>query len=424
MKKLWISIALLVIASGLAGALLKSGEWIFGLISMAFVAWATRNVFVKTTRERRAVGLLLDALRNDDYSRRINGLSEETALQLHDIADILRKLKKNAVEQELVHSTILRHISSGVILVDSRGYVLMANDKALEILGVSVLTHIDRLQECAPDIARSIIEMPSGGECRKDIGDGCSGRRVLHIHARVLEVAEKTLTTIVITDISREIERNETESWIRLTRMLVHEINNSLTPIVSIADMLKEESDSDEAVRGLSAISRICGDIKEFVNGVRSFSHIAEPSMRLVEIRPLLEDILQSCQGAGNADVSIVCDGSVMAWTDPALLGRAVGNVVLNAFQVMETVVTPRLYIRVRVSADENVVIDVSNNGPRISDAVANDIFVPFFTTRSDGQGIGLALSRRIMIALGGNLSFVPYSASDSDLTTFRFEIR
>ena len=262
MKKLWISIALLVIASGLAGALLKSGEWIFGLISMAFVAWATRNVFVKTTHERRAVGLLLDALRNDDYSRRITGLSEETALQLHDIADILRKLKKNAVEQELVHSTILRHISSGVILVDSRGYVLMANDKALEILGVSVLTHIDRLQECAPDIARSIIEMPSGGECRKDIGDGCSGRRVLHIHARVLEVAEKTLTTIVITDISREIERNETESWIRLTRMLVHEINNSLTPIVSIADMLKEESDSDEAVRGLSAISRICGDIK------------------------------------------------------------------------------------------------------------------------------------------------------------------
>ena len=122
--------------------------------------------------------------------------------------------------------------------------------------------------------------------------------------------------------------------------------------------------------------------------------------------------------------MSIVCDGSVMAWTDPALLGRAVGNVVLNAFQVMETVVTPRLYIRVRVSADENVVIDVSNNGPRISDAVANDIFVPFFTTRSDGQGIGLALSRRIMIALGGNLSFVPYSASDSDLTTFRFEIR
>ncbi|WP_290082395.1 hypothetical protein [Paramuribaculum intestinale] len=83
MKKLWISIALLVIASGLAGALLKSGEWIFGLISMAFVAWATRNVFVKTTRERRAVGLLLDALRNDDYSRRITGLSEETALQLY-----------------------------------------------------------------------------------------------------------------------------------------------------------------------------------------------------------------------------------------------------------------------------------------------------------------------------------------------------
>ena len=121
MKKLWISIALLVIASGLAGALLKSGEWIFGLISMAFVAWATRNVFVKTTRERRAVGLLLDALRNDDYSRRITGLSEETALQLYDIAGILRKLKKNAVEQELVHSTILRHISSGVILVDSRG---------------------------------------------------------------------------------------------------------------------------------------------------------------------------------------------------------------------------------------------------------------------------------------------------------------
>lgn len=142
MKKLWISIALLVIASGLAGALLKSGEWIFGLISMAFVAWATRNVFVKTTRERRAVGLLLDALRNDDYSRRITGLSEETALQLYDIAGILRKLKKNAVEQELVHSTILRHISSGVILVDSRGYVLMANDKALEILGVSVLTHM------------------------------------------------------------------------------------------------------------------------------------------------------------------------------------------------------------------------------------------------------------------------------------------
>ena len=142
MKKLWISIALLVIASGLAGALLKSGEWIFGLISMAFVAWATRNVFVKTTRERRAVGLLLDALRNDDYSRRITGLSEETALQLYDIAGILRKLKKNAVEQELVHSTILRHISSGVILVDSRGYVLMANDKALEILGAVSYTHL------------------------------------------------------------------------------------------------------------------------------------------------------------------------------------------------------------------------------------------------------------------------------------------
>lgn len=424
MKNVWIPISVLVLASAVTGALMVSGEWVFGIISMSVVIWAMHKSFVMLTREKRAVGLLLEALRNDDYSRRLTGTSDDTARQLHEISDILRNLKKSTIEQEVVYSTILRHISSGVILVDDRGYVLMANDMALKILGVEVLTHIDRLKESAPAIARCIVEMPSGGECHTEIGDGPSGRHVLHIHASVLEVAEKRLKTIVMTDISREIERNETESWIRLTRMLVHEINNSLTPIVSIADMLKEGSDSDEAVRGLSAISRICDDIREFVNGVRSFSHIAEPNMRLVDLRPLLYDLLLSCHGSGDAEVTVECDENLMAWTDPALLSRAIGNVVLNAFQAMETVVNPQLHIRAGVSTDDVVFIEVSNNGPRIADTVAHDIFVPFFTTRSQGQGVGLALSRRIMIALGGNLSLVPYSSSDCDLTTFRFEIR
>ena len=424
MRNPWVILTLVVLMSGLTGVLLTSGEWLFGFISAALLAWCLSRAAAVMRREKRAVGLLLESLRNDDYSRRLTDTGADTAGKLHEISSILRKIRKNAVEKDLLYATILRHIESGVLLMDSRGYVLMANGKFLELLGMDVITHIDRLSERAPAIADRIMGLASGGECRTEAVEDPCGHRVFYIHASVIEVGGKSLKAVVINDISREIERNETESWIKLTRVLVHEINNSLTPIVSIADMLKEGSDSAEAVRGLSAISRICGDIKEFVGGVRSFSHIAEPRMSLVELRPLLEQVIQSCRGAGKADICLECDSELMAWTDPSLLSRAVGNVAHNALQAVESVRQPRVMIKAEALTYDTVVIEVSNNGPHIPESISGDIFVPFFTTRPGGQGIGLALSRRIMIALEGNLSLEPYSSPDDEFTTFRFEIR
>lgn len=423
MRNPWVILTMVVLTSALTAILLMSEEWLFGVISAVLLACCLSSAASVMTRDKRAVGLLLDSLRNDDYSRRLTDTGADMAGKLHEISSILRSIRKSAVEKDLVHEAILNHISSGVLLIDSRGYVLMANGKALELFGMDVITHIDRLRSHAPAIAGRIMDLPSGGECRTDIGEDPAGHRIFHIHASVIDVADNRLKAVVITDISREIERNETESWIKLTRVLVHEINNSLTPIVSIADMLKEASDSEEAVKGLSAISRICGDIKDFVGGVRSFSHIAEPRMRLVELRPLLDQVVQSCRVGEKTEIFLECADSLMAWTDPSLLSRAVGNVTLNAIQAMESTASPRLIFKAYAEPDDTVVIEVANNGPRIPDSIAGDIFVPFFTMRSGGQGIGLALSRRIMVALDGNLSLMPYASADDALTVFRFEI-
>ena len=150
MRNPWVILTLVVLMSGLTGVLLTSGEWLFGFISAALLAWCLSRAAAVMRREKRAVGLLLESLRNDDYSRRLTDTGADTAGKLHEISSILRKIRKNAVEKDLLYATILRHIESGVLLMDSRGYVLMANGKFLELLGMDVITHIDRLSERAP----------------------------------------------------------------------------------------------------------------------------------------------------------------------------------------------------------------------------------------------------------------------------------
>ena len=211
-----------------------------------------------------------------------------------------------------------------------------------------------------------------------------------------------------ITDLRRPVQTVEVESWEKLTRVLTHEIMNSLTPVRSIAETMKGKAADTEVREAFDTIASSSGSLMSFVKNFRQFSLLPELQMRAFYLKPLLEKCIRMGEEYArdrSMRFSLMCfPPDVMVYTDEALLSRVIVNILKNAVEALPGVVS----VEAAVSADESVEIRITNDGELIAEENVEQIFTPFFTTRPSGSGIGLSLSRRIIAHLGGTLTLRP----------------
>ena len=367
-------------------------------------------------RNIKKVSFLFDAIDNGDFSFYFpteKGNKEDKILHqsLNRIKLFLQHTREEQMEREKYYEQILNAVDTGIMVVDSHDNIMQHNQAALRLLDTDVLTHINQVKGKLKD-------------------------EHLAKHETQAMLKDKHVRIIALSDVSHELSNQEVDSWIKLIRVLTHEIMNTITPVTSLSETLLKELGSEELYaaksssaeqaklkQGLETIHKTGTELLAFVNNYRRFTHVPQPQPALFYVEPFLERMAMLC----NREVEIaVTPKDLLAYADESLISHVVTNLLKNAveaFNDLQSIPTTKPFIRLHAytNEQESVIIDVSNNAGLIPDDIASHIFIPFFTTKPEGSGIGLSLSRQIMRVSGGSLSL--HQDKAQGITTFRIII-
>ena len=382
-------------------------------------------------RNIKKVTFLFDAIDNGDFSFNFpteKGFKEDKILHksLNRIKLFLQHTREEQMEREKYYEQILNAVDTGILVVDSHDNILQHNQAALRLLNTDVLTHMNQVKGKLKD-------------------------EHLAKHETQAMLKDKHVRIIALSDVSHELSNQEVDSWIKLIRVLTHEIMNTITPVTSLSETLLTRVTEDKDLKqGLETIHKTGTELLAFVNNYRRFTHVPQPQPALFYVEPFLERMALLC----NHEVEIeVSPKDLLVYADESLLSHVVTNLLKNAVEAfngqgklsternkqdgneqgrnklecrsadLQSAASKKAFIHLQAyaNAQESIIIDVSNNAGLIPEDVASHIFIPFFTTKPEGSGIGLSLSRQIMRVSGGSLSL--HQDKAQGITTFRIII-
>ena len=382
-------------------------------------------------RNIKKVTFLFDAIDNGDFSFNFpteKRFKEDNILHqsLNRIKLFLQHTREEQMDREKYYEQILNAVDTGILVVDGHDNILQHNQAALRLLDTDVLTHMNQVKGKLKD-------------------------EHLAKHETQAMLKDKHVRIIALSDVSHELSNQEVDSWIKLIRVLTHEIMNTITPVTSLSETLLTRVTEDKYLKqGLETIHKTGTELLAFVNNYRRFTHVPQPQPALFYVEPFLERMALLC----NHEVEIsVSPKDLLVYADESLLSHVVTNLLKNAVEAfkekgklsaernkqdgneqgrnkqecrsadLQSAASKKAFIRLQAyaNAQESIIIDVSNNAGLIPEDVASHIFIPFFTTKPEGSGIGLSLSRQIMRVSGGNLSL--HQDKAQGITTFRIII-
>lgn len=395
------------------------------------LAVAVVFVYRRYRKNIRKVQFILDAVAGGDYNFKYSTgkapmRDAVVNAALNRIVEILARAKSDAQMREKYYELILDSVDTGIIVIDERGHIIQKNSAALRLLGLSVLTHVSQLARIDTALMVALRDIRKGEKRQMEYGTE-KGTQHLSVRASGMLLQDKEVRIVAVSDINSELEEKEIDSWIRLTRVLTHEIMNSVTPITSISETMLRRYEPDDDIRnGLETICTTGRSLISFVENYRRFTHIPTPVPSLFYVRQFAErmrNMALSAAGdtsdcAPDIETDISPDDLIL-YADENLVSHIVLNLLRNAMQAIANgeQTDGRITIRARCDETEAVIIDISNNGPMIPREDREQIFVPFFTTKPDGSGIGLSISRQIMRLSGGTLTL--HCDESAGLTTF-----
>ncbi len=403
-------LVLLVLATAGLGAILASGFYIFSILFVPLVGLCIYRIIRRYGESIRRVTFMFNAIDNDDLTFRFRDDEAEADNRmlntaLNRIKEIIVRAKLRAEERERYYQLIMECARTGLVTVNDAGSVYQANGEALRIFGLPRMTHIRQTETSMPEACRVLQEIRTGQRLHvKEMTE--AGEVNLSLTCAEIMLDQKRLRVIAVSDIDDYLAQTQIESWSKLTRILTHEIMNSLAPITSLSDTLLHLGrplDTDVA-QGLETISATSRRLTAFVETFRRFTRIPEPQKAPVEVRGLLE---RAAALVATPQVGITVDvqpAEMLVYADEGLVSQVVVNLLKNAREAVAAQPDARIDVRARIDEGENIRIDVTDNGKAIPAAVTENIFTPFFTTKADGSGIGLSVSRRIMQLHNGSL--------------------
>ena len=402
----------------------KSILWVVGVISCV----ASVLVFRKMQQQLREKSwLMLEAIRNRDYSFRLPVAGfpgGERVLQdtLNRFGGLMSEQKQLMEQRERFYEQILSSVTSGIIVLDEDMKVVQTNPAAARLLGLPVLSTLQQLDRYGTEVPHVFRTLGAGERCNIQFSTS-KGEVQLLVRASVMQLGDRTVRILALNDIRNELDAKELDSWIKLTRVLTHEIMNSIAPISSLSETFLKRSDviGTPLYDGIRAIHETSTGLISFVDSYRKFSSLHKPSPEPFYLLDLLHQVEGLTLVPENIALTLQIEpAELMLYADPNLIRQVLINLIKNAVQAIGGH-KGRIHVRAYSSADEHVFVYVSNDGPAIPEAEAEQIFVPFFTTRSEGSGIGLSLSRQIMKLSGGTISLLR-SGTNGWNTTFVLE--
>ena len=429
-RRFVVSLIVRLVLTGAAMAavvwfLLKPGYHSATAIAAAALVAMSAELWRYVSRTNREVARFLDAARYADYSQRFEFSRQGADFQaLGDaFTDILARMRERSDDQEVEMRrlrALIEHIPVPLLTLRADGSVTLQNNAARRLFGAEHVTNLRDLRKFGFGFAESVETAVPG--MRQLVTFEVEGIEYhLTLAATELIVSGESERLISLQDIQSELDATQAEAWEDLVKVLTHEIMNSITPVTSLAktasdvvhDVIRKEregavigEDLEDLRDAVDTVARRSDSLTQFVDSYRQITRLAPPEKKRVRVAELLESSLRLAQ-AECPRPEIVFSAQVQpealdVYADRDLIEPVLINLLRNAWQACDGRDGGTVHISGRLNRRNNVVIEVADNGTGVPENLAKKIFVPFFTTKEKGSGVGLALARQVMIAHGG----------------------
>lgn len=393
-----------------------------GFLLLIFVIQVLELIqFLNRTNQK--IAFFFDAVRNDDSTLNFpentgnKSLSELNA-SLNRVNELIKNIKFELQEQEQYFKTILEYVSIGIITYNEKGSISLSNTAARELLNREHLTHINQLMQVDKKLFTAIKEL-NPGDRRLVSFNSKQGVVQLSLKSTLFKTAQDNFQLVAIQDIKSELETRELESWIKLIRVLTHEIMNTVAPITSLSQTIlsyfknldgkvPDEKIIRNTIKGLEVINERGTGLISFVDTYRKLTRLPQPDKKPISLGELFESIITLINyEPKNKQVKIereVVPADLEIVADKKQVTQVLINLLKNALEALSNTENGTIILKGEINENGRAQISVTDNGPGISEDLMDKIFVPFFTTKESGSGVGLSLSRQIMQLHGGSL--------------------
>jgi two-component system nitrogen regulation sensor histidine kinase NtrY len=406
-----------------------AAKWAISLVVLLLLAETVvvANLINYLNSTNRKLNFFLESVENEDSTLRFPFDESNQPIQalyqsLNRVNQQIQQVKIESRQQEQYFQTLLEQVATGIITYDSKGFVLHANHATKKMLGINVLTHINQLERINSNLFQVIKNIKPFEQKHVSV-TGEKGSFELSLKATSFKAKESELMLLSLQDIRNELDEKELDAWMKLIRVLMHEIMNSIAPITSLSESLcnyytingrlvrPEEVDETTirtTVKGLNVIREQGNGLMQFVESYRRLSGLPKPVKKIFRVEDLFDRIkilFASLENIEQLEFTVKLKSPAMEiFADENLVAQVLVNILKNAVQANEK----NPFGKIQLVADRNAnllpEIRVTDNGPGIPTEILDQIFVPFFTTRENGSGIGLSISRQIMQLHGGIL--------------------
>lgn len=423
-------VAFRVVLIGISMALLV---FMLNRSNMIFAAGLTAIIIVGqlielyrfSSQTNRKLTRFLESVKYSDF---ISGFNSDNKLgrnfkdlnaAFNEVLEAFRKARSEKEEHWQYLNTVVQQVRTGIISFDPEGNVQLINANARKFIGTQTIKNIEELKNINPKLHQTLIDTEPG---KSNLYKG--NDFLLTIQATELRIRGNVVKLLTLQNIQTELQKQELEAWQNLTRVLRHEIMNSITPISSLTSTLREILDvdlikkengyelkdegADDLREGLSTIENRSKGLIKFIDAYREYTSLPQPKIKTIRLKDLIDHVSQLMKvELKKTTVNYVpyCESEyITIQADEEMIEQVLINLVKNAVEALAD--QPGGKVELNGKYEENsVIIEVIDNGPGIIKEAMAKIFIPFFTTKKTGSGIGLSLSRQIMQMHNGTLT-------------------
>ncbi len=370
----------------------------------------------------RKLSLFFESVKTDDYNvifseNRSSGEFSELNFQLDQLSKHIKDVVLKREEKDEYFKAVIEHVGIGIFAFDSRGSIRFINTEALKIFGLTRLKNIFALDYLHHNLSEFLKQLSPGQQQLLELN---RATETLQLAARVTKykIAGEELNLVSLQNIKPELDLKETETWQKMIRILTHEIMNSVSPITSLAnslsDLIKKDKVPDEKMKskldkGLSTIKNRGEGMMDFVRKYRNLAILPLPQITEISVIDLMNELTVLFEESfEQPNITFECSiepRNLILKADREQIEQVLINLIKNSIWAVAQAKEKRISIKAYETINSRVQIEVRDTGVGFDDELLDKIFIPFFTTRSEGSGIGLSLARQIMIMLGGSIS-------------------